>query len=430
MNGSTKIRVGWRDQALALPSRFGRALARNWGPLFDNRLFRALWLANLASDFGYWMNSVGASWTMTELSVSPLLNTLIQASSTLPMFLLALPSGAMADAMDRPKLLYRVQAARAVFAFGMALLSVSPWLDPYTLLVAVFLLGVTNAVDLPASQAALSTVVDKEDIPVVASLNNLSFNLGRALGPALAGFLIGRAGAFPVFFVNAASAVALAVVYYRWHKESASAPRAVKAPFKMAGHIREAAVRCLSHAPFRGLLLRITVVYFCTNAFWCLFPIFSRRVLHTGSTGFGLLMGAIGAGAVLAALSLPDLKRRWSLDRLIVFAALLFSVCQFAMTLVTSQVASVLIALGLGVSYAMLVSLFNATAQAMFPPEIRARAISLYFICFYGVLAASSSIWGEIAESRGMELALRGSSVLLLAAALSLLLWPSRSEQP
>ena len=422
MNGSTKTRAG------ALPNRFGRALARNWGPLFDNRLFRALWLANLASDFGYWMNSVGASWTMTDLSISPLLNTLIQASSTLPMFLLALPAGAMADAMDRPKLLYWVQAVRAVFALGMAFLAISPWLNPYTLLVAVFALGVTNAIDLPASQAALSTVVDKEDIPVVASLNNLSFNLGRALGPALAGFLIGRAGAFPVFFVNAASAVALAIVYYRWHRESATPPRADRS-FNLAGHIREAFVTCLSNANFRGLLLRITVVYFCTNAFWCLFPIFARTVLHTTSAGFGLLMGAIGAGAVLAALSLPDLKRRWSLDRLIVFASLLFSVCQVAMTLVSSTAAAVGVALGLGVSYAMIVSLFNATAQAMFPPEMRARAISIYFIGFYGVLALSSSIWGKIAEARGIELSFRGASVLLVTAALSVLFWPSRSEK-
>ncbi len=410
-----------------MSTRVGRALARNWGPLFDNRLFRALWLANLASDFGYWMNSVGASWTMTELSVSPLLNTLIQAASTLPMFLLALPSGAMADAMERPKLLYWVQSARAVFALGMALLSVSPWLDPFTLLAAVFLLGVTNAIDLPASQAALSTVVDNDDIPVVASLNNLSFNLGRALGPALAGFLIGRAGAFPVFFVNAASAAGLAVVYYRWHKESAPAPRA-KAPLNIWGNMREAFSRCLSSAPFRGLLLRCAVVYFCTNAFWCLFPIFARRVLHTSSAGFGLLMGAVGCGAVLAALSLPDLKRRWSLDRLIFVAALLFSVCQFAMTFVSGTIAPIVVALGLGVSYAMIVSLFNATAQSMFPPEMRARAISMYFICFYGVLALSSSIWGEIAESRGMEISFRGASILLAASAVSFLVRPPRSK--
>lgn len=423
MNGSTDTRAG----SLGLPSRLGRALASNWGPLFENRLFRALWLANLASDFGYWMNSVGASWTMTELSISPLLNTCIQASSTLPMFLLALPSGAMADAMDRPKLLYRVQAARAVFAFGLAVLAISRWLDPYTLLVAVFLLGVANAIDLPASQAALSTVVDHDDIPVVASLNNLSFNLGRALGPAVAGFLIGRAGAFPVFSLNATSAVGLSIVYYRWHRQSAPAA-APRPSVSLAGHIRDAIVRCLATPRFRVLLLRITLVYFCTNAFWCLFPIFTRTVLHMGSAGFGLLMGAIGTGAVIAALMLPGLKRRWSLDRLIVLASFLFAASQLAMTLVSGAAAAVVVALGLGVAYAMIVSLFNATVQAMFPSEIRARAISIYFICFYGVLAASSSIWGEIAERRGIDPALRGASILLVATTLSALLWPSRSK--
>jgi MFS family permease len=425
MNGSTKTPAG----SLALPSRVGRALARNWGPLFDNALFRSLWLANLASDFGYWMNSVGASWTMTELSISPLLNTLIQASSTLPMFLLALPSGAMADATDRPRLLYRVQGARAVFAFGLATLTLTPWLRPETLLVSVFMLGVTNAIDLPASQAALSTVVDDDDIPVVASLNNLSFNLGRALGPAVAGFLIGRAGAFPVFALNAASAAGLSVVYYRWHLQSAARAEP-RPPVALGSHIREAFSHCLARPRFRGLLVRITLVYFCTNAFWCLFPIFTRSVLHMGSAGFGVLMGAVGAGAVVAALFLPNLKRRWSLDRLIVFAAFLFASAQLAMSFARGAVAPFLVAFALGVAYALLVSLFNATAQAMFPPKIRARAISIYFICFYGVLAASSSIWGEIAEARSMQHALRISSIVLFVATACLFRWPSRSELP
>ena len=423
MNGLTKTRAG----PLAPPGRFGRALARNWGPLFDNPLFRSLWLANLASDFGYWMNSVGASWTMTDLSVSPLLNTLIQASSTLPMFLLALPSGAMADAMDRPKLLYRVQAVRAVFAFALAALTLTPYLRPETLLACVFFLGVANAIDLPASQAALSTVVADDDIPVVASLNNLSFNLGRALGPAVAGFLIGRAGAFPVFALNAASAVGLSVVYWRWHLSTAGSAEPRPA-VSLAAHIREAFSHCLARPRFRGLLVRITLVYFCTNSFWCLFPIYSREVLHRGSAGFGLLMGAIGTGAVTAALALPNLKRRFTLDRMIVFSAALFALAQLAMTFVDGAVAPVLVALGLGVSYAMIVSLFNATAQAMFPANIRARAISIYFIVFYGVLAASSSIWGEIAEARGMQQALRGSSIVLFVAAIALFRWPARSE--
>jgi len=402
-------------------------LAESWGPLFTNRLFRALWLANLASDFGYWMNSVGASWTMTDLSISPLLNTCIQASTTLPMFLLALPSGALADATDRSKLLYQVQAARGVFGLGIAVLAVTPWLNPYTLMLAVFLLGVANAIDLPASQAALSEIVDKEDIPTVASLNNLSFNLGRALGPAVAGFLLGRVGAFPVFFLNAASAFGLSVVYYRWHA-SGGDTRKTGGPLNLAARIREAFVRCLKNPRFRGLLARITIVYFCTNAFWCLFPIFARTTLHVGSTGFGCMMGALGAGAVTAALSLPNLKRRFPLDRLIVIAAFVFAASLAALTLVSGLAGAIPVALGLGVSYAMLVSLFNATAQAMFPPEIRARAISMYFIVFYGVLAASSWIWGAVAEARGMTVSLRLASAMLIVTSVSLLLWPSRGE--
>jgi MFS family permease len=402
------------------------ALARNWGPLFTNRLFRALWLANLASDFGYWMNSVGASWTMTELSISPLLNTFIQAATTLPMFLLALPAGALADATSRSKLLYQVQTARGLFGLGIAVLAVTPWLNPYTLMLAVFALGVANALDLPASQAALSEVVDEDDIPTVASLNNLSFNLGRALGPAVAGFLLGRAGAFPVFALNAASAFGLAYVYYRWHQNGGD-PRPPSGALNLGARMREALSHCLASARFRGLLVRIVIVYFCTNAFWCLFPIFSRRVLGMGSTGFGLMMGALGSGAVMAALSLPSLKRRYSLDRLIVFAAFLFAASLGALTFVSGSVAPIPVALGLGVSYAMVVSLFNATAQAMFPPEIRARAISIYFICFYGVLAASSSIWGQIAETRGMTMSLRIAAVLLAITASCLFVWPSRS---
>jgi MFS family permease len=423
MNGSNETPAG---PTLA-PSGLAQTLARNWGPLFTNRLFRALWLANLASDFGYWMNSVGASWTMTDLSISPLLNTCIQASTTLPMFLLALPAGAIADATDRAQLLYRVQAARGVFGLALAVLAVSSWLNPYTLMLAVFLLGAANALDLPASQAALSEVVDEDEIPTVASLNNLSFNIGRALGPAVAGFLLGRVGPLPVFALNAASAFGLAVVYKRWHRAGGHS-KAAGGPLALGSRIREAVQRCLANPRFRGLLVRIAVVYFCTNAFWCLFPIFARRELGAGSSGFGVMMASLGAGAVLAALALPRLKRRYALDRLIVAAAFVFAASLLALTAVSGPAAAALVALGLGVSYAMLVSLFNATAQAMFPPEIRARAISIYFISFYGVLAASSSIWGEIAEAWGMRLSFRASAGLLTVTALSLFVWPSRSE--
>jgi MFS family permease len=424
MNGSTETPAG----ASSVGS-VGRALASNWGPLFTNRLFRALWLANLASDFGYWMNSVGASWTMTDLSISPLLNTCIQASTTLPMFLLALPAGAIADATDRAQLLYRVQAARGVFGLALAVLAISSWLNPYTLMLAVFLLGVANALDLPASQAALSEVVDPDDIPTVASLNNLSFNIGRALGPAAAGFLLGRMGAFPVFALNAVSAFGLAVVYRRWHR-SGGHKTSVGGPLALGSRIREAVSRCLAAPRFRYLLARITIVYFCTNAFWCLFPIYARRQLGVGSTGFGVMMGSLGTGAVVAALALPRLKRTYALDRLIVVAAFVFAASLLALTAVSRPAAAAVVVLGLGVSYAMLVSLFNATAQAMFPPEIRARAISIYFICFYGVLAASSSIWGEIAEAWTMRASFRVAAGLLAVTALSLFLWPSAAPAP
>jgi predicted MFS family arabinose efflux permease len=142
------------------------------------------------------------------------------------------------------------------------------------------------------------------------------------------------------------------------------------------------------------------------------------------------MMGALGTGAVMAALSLPTLKRRYALDRLIVVSAFVFAASLCALTFATGLLAALPVAVGLGVSYAMLVSLFNATAQAMFPPEIRARAISMYFICFYGVLAGSSSLWGAIAEAKGMTLSLRIASGLLVAMACALFVWPSKSESP
>jgi predicted MFS family arabinose efflux permease len=141
-------------------------------------------------------------------------------------------------------------------------------------------------------------------------------------------------------------------------------------------------------------------------------------------------MGALGTGAVMAALSLPNLKRRYALDRLIVISVFVFAISLCVLTFTTGLLTALPVAIALGVSYAMLVSLFNATAQAMFPPEIRARAISMYFICFYGVLAGSSSVWGEIAEAKGMTLSLRIASGLLVVTACALFVWPSKSESP
>jgi len=275
------------------------------GPL-SFPVFRALWIATIISNIGTWMHDVGAGWLMTSLSPSPLLVALVQAATTLPMFLLALPAGALADIVDRRKMLLGAQILGLSAAAALAVLTLQDLTTPWVLLAATFFLGVAAALSAPVFQAIVPELIDKAGLPEAVALNSLGVNIARAIGPALGGVIVAMAGVPAVFALNAVSVTAVLIVLVRWKRAATiySLP-----PEHFFGALR-AGYRYARHSPAMRLVLIRTLGFFLfSSALWAMLPLVGRRELGLDAAGYGGLLGCMGAGAIVGALLLKKLRK-------------------------------------------------------------------------------------------------------------------------
>jgi MFS family permease len=383
-----------------------QAPASAWSPL-RQRLFRWLWIASVASNIGTWLQNVGASWQMTSLTASTTLVALVQAATSLPSFLLALPAGALGDVVDRRKLLLVTQTWMTVAAGGLGVLSLAGWTRPWSLLAFTFLLGLGAAANGPAWQAITPELVPREELAGAVTLNSIGFNIARAAGPALGGLIVAAAGPGWTFILNALSFVGVIAVLARWRR-----PReeAVLAGERVLGAMRTG-VHYVRHSPeVLAVAARGVAFIFSASSLWALLPLVARG-LHRGAAGYGLLLTALGAGAVSAALALPRIKRRASADLLVAAATVLFAGATLALALVREFPLLLLAMLVAGGAWLTLLSSLNVAVQTAVPGWVRARAISVYMVVFYGGLSGGSALWGALAERWGV------SASLCLAAA-------------
>src|SRR5205807_3011512 len=250
-----------------------------WSPL-RHSLFRALWIASVVSNLGTWMEEVGEAWLMTDQTASPLLVSLLQTADGLPIFLLALPAGALADIVDRRRLLLFTQGWMCAAAAALGVLTLLGLTTPWVLLASTCALGVGTAVNVPAWQAIMPELVSREELPAAAALGGVGFNLARSVGPAVGGLLVAAAGPWAVFLLNAASFVGVIVVLYRWRR----APRHSVLPTeRVAGAVR-AGLRYVRYAPaLRAVLVRTLAFIVCGSALWGLLPVVGRRELELTS---------------------------------------------------------------------------------------------------------------------------------------------------
>lgn len=301
-----------------------------WQPLHQ-RVFRMLWIATVVSNVGSWMSDVGVNWSMLTLSADPLDIALVQAASSLPMFLFALPSGVMADIVDRRKYLLFSQLWVFIAAAGLTVLSFTGQVTPTVLLVAAFLLSVGSAMSSPPFQAVVPDLVSKAELGPAIALNSLGVNISRAIGPALGGFLLSLAGPWMVFLLNALSVLGVAWVLWRW-KPAASVQRLPPEHFFSA--VR-AGVRYVHAAPvLRNVLIRTVAFFVFASAGWALLPLVARRELGLGPAGYGIMLACIGLGAIAGAVLLPRLRQRLNADRLMVAASLVFVLTMLALAFV------------------------------------------------------------------------------------------------
>jgi MFS family permease len=379
-----------------------------WEPLYQP-LFRAVWLAAVVSNIGTWMQNLAGVWLMTSLTPSPMMVALMQTATSLPVFIVVLPASALADLLDRRKMLLVAQIWMLVAAAGLAALTLLDATDPWSLLAFTFALGLGAALNMPVWQAVIPGLVPRPQLPAAVSLNGAAQNIARAVGPAVGGAVFAMAGPGAVFLLNALSFVGVVVVLYRWKQTH----RPSQLPGEhMMGAIR-AGVRYAVHASeLRAALIRCAIFIIFASALWALIPLVARYELGMDSKGFGVLLACIGVGALVGTALLPGMRRSMSLDRLIMASSLVFAIATFALGYVKNSTVLYVAMLAGGVAWLVVMASVGVAVQTTSAPWVLARAAGFYVLTFQGGMALASVLWGWLADYAGLTYALLCASAL------------------
>ncbi|XXN64695.1 MFS transporter [Enterobacter ludwigii] len=390
-----------------------------WQPL-RQRVFRMLWIATVVSNVGSWMNDVGINWTMLTLSADPLSVALVQAASSLPMFLFALPSGVMADIVDRRKYLLFSQIWVFIAAAGLTCLSFAGLVTPLVLLIAAFLLSTGAAMSSPPFQAIVPDLVSKEELGPAIALNSLGINISRAIGPALGGLILSFAGPWMVFLLNALSVLGVFIVLYVWKAQ----PSVQRLPPEHFFPAVRAGVRYVHAAPvLRNVLARTIAFFVFGSAGWALLPLVARRELGLGPGGYGVMLGCIGMGAICGALLLPRLRKRFNPDQLMVLASIMFAATMLALAFIRHVWLLNAFEFFTGFAWIAVLSTLNLGAQRSAAKWVKARALAVYLTVFFGSMTLGSALWGQLASTFSIPFSLSVATVGMLLASLTVLRW-------
>jgi MFS family permease len=391
-----------------------------WAPL-RVAAYRNLWLALLAANVGTWMQTVGAQWLLIDEPNASTLVAGVQTASMLPILLLALPAGALADTFDRRHLLIAVQCFAASVGLALTVLTATGRMPPALLLTLTFALGVGQALTLPAWAAIIPELVPRAHLQSASALGSISVNVARSVGPAIAGLLVARAGVAAVFALNTAAILIFALALTRWRPGSA---RAVEVPERFTAALR-AGGRYVRHSPVvRRLLLRALLFLVPASALWALLPLVASRRLGMTSSGYGILLAALGVGAIAGGLVLPWVRRRMSANQYLLLAGVLFGLVLLAVALVRDVVLVLVALVPAGLSWVLVLSNVNAEMQLFLPGWVRARGLAVYQVVFAGGQAAGALAWGLVAQAAGLVTAYAAAAVLMVLGSVTVRCWP------
>jgi len=370
--------------------------------------FRVIWVATIVSNVGGWVSSAASGWLMTSLNPDPLAVALVQVVSNLPMFVLALPAGALADLVDQRRLLISAELAIMASSTVFAILVSTHLITPTTLLLMTSLTTAASAVSLPVWQTVVSQLVPKPELPGAVALNSLGINISRAVGPAIGGFLVSALGFGPPFWVDACSNAGVIAALFRWRRPAragASLPR------ERIGSALRVGLRHARYNPhLSATLIRAAAFFVSASAYWALLPVATLRQAAGGATLYGGLLGTIGAGAVGGALLLPQLKERLGADRLMAACAAGTALAMALFGIARNSGTFVLASALAGMCWIGAVSSLNVSAQVALPEWVRGRGLAIFATVMFGALSLGGLLWGKAA-------ALGGTSRALLAAA-------------
>ncbi|NBN77493.1 MFS transporter [Microvirga tunisiensis] len=385
-----------------------------WSP-FRSTAFAVIWTAVLVSNAGLWMRDVASGWLMTGLAASPLMVALVQAALLVPVFLFALPAGALADLVDRRRLLIAVQSGLAVLSLIMAGLVAAEMMTPALLLACTFAAGTGAALAAPAFQSIVPALVPKRDLRAALALNSMGINIARALGPALGGLVLATAGVALAYALDALSTLVAVAAFLWWRPPP---PTSTRQPERFVPAMIAGLGYVLRAPAMHRVVLRAAAFFFCASAYWALLPLLARDVLQVEAAIYGLMLAAVGAGAVAGAVLLPRLARQLSASHLVLAGSLLTAVAMAGLTLVPHPgLALAWLALA-GLAWITVLTQLNVAAQTSLADWVRARGLAVYLMVFYGAMAGGSAVWGQIAGVAGVDAALLSAAGLLALSAL------------
>lgn len=380
-------------------------------------VFAVLWAATVLGNTGSFMRDVASAWLVTDLSASPAAVALVQTAGTLPIFLLAIPAGVLSDILDRRRLLIALQVMLAAVSATLMLLSQSGQLTVGLLVALTFAGGVGAALMGPTWQSIVPELVPRHDLKNAVALNSLGINIARSIGPAAGGLLLASFGAALTYGVDVLS-YAFVIAALLWWRRTPEADDDLSEHF--TGAFRAGLRYARASRPLHVVLFRAVIFFAFASAVWALLPLVARNLLNGDAGFYGILLGAVGVGAIAGALLLPALRRRLDADALLLGASLVAAAVMGALAFAPPQWAAILALLLLGTAWIISLTTLNGAAQAILPNWVRGRALAVYLTVFNGAMAGGSLGWGLVAQQLGVPTTLIVAGIGLALAAFGL----------
>jgi MFS family permease len=373
--------------------------------------FRRFYFGSIGTALGYTMQATIAAWLMATLTPSALMVALVQTASTLPSLLFGLAAGALADIVDRRRVLIVAQLLLVLATVGLAITTLAGAVGPVTLLALTFLIGAAFTFYLPTQQAMINDLVPHAELPQAVALGAVAFNVSRAVGPAIAGALTAWIGAGSALFASSMLFVAMLAAVRRWRRRAPAMPGI---PETLVSGI-QSGIRYVRHSPtLRALLVRNMSFSFCASALWALLPVIARDEFAMGAGGYGLLFGVFGVGAVIGAVSIPRHLQRLSLNALVNAAVLVFAVASLLVAITPILAIAIAGICAAGAAWVSVLASLSAGTQSSAPAWVRARALAMNLVAMQASLAAGSAIWGTLATIASIRIALAVAAVMMV----------------
>lgn len=370
---------------------------------FQHAAFTVIWIATVVANTGTWMYNAASGWLMTSLNPDPLIVSLVQVATALPIFLLALPAGALADIFDKRKFLILIESATAVVGAIFAAVVWTGATTPLSLLLFTFFISALAALTMPAWQSVVPQLVPRAELPHAVAANGVGINASRAIGPAIGGFIIGAWGIAAPFWLNAVSNLGVIGALLWWHlprQQTHSLPAeglgsAMRAGFRYARY----------NPPLRATLMRSVAFFLFASAYWALLPLVARSQIAGGPELYGILVGMIGAGAVIGAFALPSVRTKLGPDRMVAAGTLGTVLALILFGLAREPFAALTAAFIAGLSWIAAITSLNVCAQLALPNWVRGRGLALFTTVYFGAMTVGSLVWGRLAGIAALPIA-------------------------